>query len=195
VQSLGAGHLCTPRVLTSNDYGRPVKLAPQHVVLHPHVAHLSNLGLPGRRVIGIAGSGVFYVRLCWGSGGPVAANGAYLSARFPILLVDVPKEVDAATRQLNLGSPDAADYAVQSLEQPTSVTQGGWQWSSTRPFAFSDPLTFAAVNTSETQHDSYQAFLSGIVFGVAGGALVALIQELVAPFRTRRELRPPEPGG
>jgi hypothetical protein len=31
--------------------------------------------------------------------------------------------------------------------------------------------------------------------GVAGGALVALIQELVAPFRSRKELRPPEPGG
>jgi hypothetical protein len=56
-------------------------------------------------------------------------------------------------------------------------------------------LSFAATNTSETQHDSYQAFLSGIVFGVAGGALVALIQELVAPFRSRRDLRPPEPGG
>jgi hypothetical protein len=56
-------------------------------------------------------------------------------------------------------------------------------------------LAFTAVNTSETQHDTYDAFLSGIVFGVAGGALVALIQELVAPFRSRAELRPPEPGG
>jgi hypothetical protein len=195
VQSLGAGHLCTPRVLTSNDYGRPVKLAPQHVVLHPHVAHLSNLGLPGRRVIGIAGNGVFYVRLCWDSGGPVAANGAYLSARFPILYVDVPGENTGSTRQLNVGSQDAADYAIQSVDHPTSVTQGGWQWSSKSALSFSDPLAFAAVNTTETQHDSYQAFLSGIVFGVAGGALVALIQELVAPFRTRRELRSPEPGG
>ncbi len=56
-------------------------------------------------------------------------------------------------------------------------------------------ITVSAVNTSETQHDSYQAFLSGILLGVAGGAMVALIQELVAPFRSRRELAPPEPGG
>jgi hypothetical protein len=63
-----------------------------------------------------------------------------------------------------------------------------------RPLA-SAPLEVSAVNASETQHDTYRAFLSGILFGVAGGAAIALVQELVAPFRARRELRPPEPGG
>ena len=71
--------------------------------------------------------------------------------------------------------------------------QGGWEWSPRFPAG--QAITISAVNTSDTQHDSYRAFLSGIVLGVPGGALVALIQELVAPFRARRELRSPEPGG
>jgi hypothetical protein len=78
------------------------------------------------------------------------------------------------------------------------VTQGGWQWAprlSLAPGALPVPLTFSAVDSSETQHDTYDAFLSGIVFGIAGGALVSLVQELVAPFRSRRDLRPPEPVG
>jgi hypothetical protein len=97
------------------------------------------------------------------------------------------------TRQLKLGALDSADYTLQSITQPTSVTEGGWQWSPKFPAA--EPVTLSAVNTSETQHDSYWAFLSGIVLGVAGAALVALIQELVVPFRSRKELAPPEPGG
>ena len=72
------------------------------------------------------------------------------------------------------------------------MTSGGWQWSSAARPAVPD---VSAVNTGETQHDSYDAFLSGIVFGVAGGALVALILELVAPFRSRQERRASaEPG-
>ena len=60
---------------------------------------------------------------------------------------------------------------------------------------FEQTLNFTAVNTSETPHDTYDAFLAGVGFGLATGALIALIQELVAPFRSRRELRPPGPGG
>ena len=60
---------------------------------------------------------------------------------------------------------------------------------------FEQTLNFTAVNTSETPHDTYDAFLAGVGFGLATGALIALIQELVAPFRSRRELRPPDPGG
>ncbi len=98
-------------------------------------------------------------------------------------------------RQLRLGSPDAdtADYTIQSLQQPKVVMSDSWQWPADKTLP--EPLAFAAVNTSETQHDTYDAFLSGIMFGVAGGALVSLIVELVAPFRSRQERRTAEPGG
>jgi hypothetical protein len=121
----------------------------------------------------------------------VATNGAYLTANF------VPMTGDSftvnLTRQMNLGSGTTSEYSIQSVLQPASVIPGGWVWSPKTSSYDSIPLS--AVDTSETQHDTYSAFLSGIIFGVAGGALVALIQELVAPFRARRELRPPEPGG
>jgi hypothetical protein len=195
VNNPGEGRLCTPSVLTNDQLGLALRLAPQHVRKNAALAFVT----PGRnRPITISGRGYFYVRLCWPSNGPVALNGAYLSARFP------PTEVFAATkdaqgvaRQLTLGSSDAttADFSIQSLEQPTRSTDREWIWAAHTSGVLPQALPFTAVNTSETQHDSYDAFISGIFFGVAGGALVSLVAELVAPFRPRQERRPPEPGG
>ncbi len=100
-------------------------------------------------------------------------------------------------RQLTLGTSDAttADFNVQSLPQPSSSTDREWIWAARKSQVLPQALAFTAVNTSETQHDSYDAFISGIFFGVAGGALVSLVAELVAPFRPRQERRPPEPRG
>lgn len=139
----------------------------------------------------IVGRGPMRIEACWSSGGPVQANGAYPSARF----FPVQQGVQGVRliRQLNVGVGTTSDCSIQSVVLPDDDYLVGWQWS-TEPPAGSD-LAVSAVDASETQHDSYQAFLSGLVFGVAGDALVALIQELVAPFRTRKELRPPEPGG
>ena len=116
----------------------------------------------------------------------MSLNGAYLSAVFPpVLPYDVGRTSDyVISRTLNLGSLTAADYAVQSSDQPTSALPGGWQWSG-RPPA-SEALQFSAVNSTQTQHDSYQSFLSGILFGIAGGAFVSLVLELLDPFRSRR---------
>jgi hypothetical protein len=47
------------------------------------------------------------------------------------------------------------------------------------------------VNTGGTRHDSYRAFVSAVAFGVAGGASITLIQELVVPFTRRRDARNP----
>jgi len=189
VNNLGTGRLCTPSAFVLDEgAATSVPEPPQHVDPHPSFA----TDTPGTyHVVGVDGSDQFFVKLCWDSDAPVEVNGAYLRARFPPLFSFGTVQL-AVGRGLNLGSGTTLDYAVQSLVQPTSVTPGGWQWSKTPA---ENDLAFAAVNTSDTQHDSYQAFLSGIVFGVAGGALVALVQELVAPFRSRKELRPPEPGG
>jgi hypothetical protein len=133
-----------------------------------------------------------YVQLCWPpAAGPAAVNGSYLNAWFPPLSVFAAREGPGVTRQLNLGpsngSSNTADYTVQSLELPTSVTSGGWQWRPGSITTASEPLGFAAVNTSQTQHATYEAFLSGIVFGVAGGAFIGLILALIAPFASRED--------
>jgi hypothetical protein len=168
------------------------------LVVHERVfvPHLVSVGGP---IVSaeVTGSGFFYVLLCWSSHAPIATNGAYLNAVLPPIHNYGQPGVLQVDRQLNLGTstsdPDTSAYTVQSLVQPDSVTPGGWQWHPRVPASLA--LTLSAVNSNETQKDSYRAFLSGILFGVAGGALVALIQEFVAPFRARAELRPPEPGG
>ena len=189
---IGAGHVCTPSsYVLGLDGGGALETVPtkHQTVTHPRIATVGT----AYDVTQVRGSGPIYLKVCWSSDAPVGRNGAYLTALFPPVSPFSGAGAYAVTRQLNLGAADAADYVLQSIAQPTSVTQGGWQWSPR--FAAAQPITLSAVDTSETQHDSYQAFLSGILLGVAGGALVALIQELVAPFRSRRELAPPEPGG
>jgi hypothetical protein len=181
--------LCTPRVLSLEDGSAIEQLEPQYVRT---VMSITSTNPAFARPIEIHGSGAFYIKLCWASGGPVQVSGAYLSARFVPVITSLGQSL-VLTRLLNLGDGTTADYSIQSAVQPSDPYTVGWKWA-VRPVA-SEPLEVSAVNASETQHDTYRAFLSGILFGVAGGAAVALVQELVAPFRARRELRPPEPGG
>ncbi len=180
--------LCTPRNLTFDIGGALTEepLQRQHIRL-AHIAVDNDLGEPYE----LDGSGDFYVKLCWSEGGPVQVNGAYLSAQF-MAVQRYPAPLDTMGRYLIIGEGTTADYSIQSPVQPSGADRGSFHWSQPQPIT---SLAVSAVNASDTQHDSYQAFLSGILFGVAGGAGVALIQEFVAPFRTRRELRPPEPGG
>jgi hypothetical protein len=195
--------LCTPSaVIFGGGAISELKLSPQHVNLKPKFA----TDVPGfEKPVEVDGAGPFYLKLCWSVGGPVQANGAYLSSRFiPVYDSSAPVGLNQATpvyvssasvsltRELNLGVGTTADYSIQSV-QPSSDYGGGWQWSGRPPAGAA--LAVSAVNASETQHDSYKAFLSGIVFGVAGGALVSLIMELVSPFRSRQERRQAEPGG
>jgi hypothetical protein len=192
----GPVRLCTPHDVTVGDLESldfftepsqrlvPAKKATQR--LTPFLPEITVAG-----AYAVEGSGNYYVRLCWSSGAPVSVAGAYLSAVFPPMLSYGDETPFTVTRQLNLGAPDSADFAVQSLVQPSSVTPGGWQWKSVVPGPSS--LSFTAVDTTETQHDSYQAFLSGIAFGVAGGAFVSLVLELLDPFRTRRQRVEPAP--
>jgi hypothetical protein len=197
VENLGAGILCTPSRLPIYDGTAPVLVPPQHVVRHVSLG-LGVDSKPGRDYTLIKGTGPFRVHLCWPAHGPAGLDGAYLNARFPPIEVYYATGDDQKVAlQLSLDASDnTADYTVQSLQTPTKVLQTSWEWTQA-PTSEGLPssLAFNAVNTSETQHDTYNAFISGVLFGVAGGALIAIVQEFVAPFRSRRELRPPEPGG
>jgi hypothetical protein len=187
IDHLGSGGPCAPSYATV-DYQR-VRIERPHLERHATI----RIGAAVFHEARITGNGPFFIQLCWTSNGPAALNGAYLSSRIPPLYVDIPGDTAEVTRQLHPGSFDTADYAIQSLRQPTSASPNAWQWAAPAKFEFPQPIAFAAVNSSETQHDSYDAFLSGILFGVAGGALVSLIAELVAPFRSRQERGSREP--
>jgi hypothetical protein len=192
VNEAGAARLCTPRYVPVENGAASVLIpGPQHV--NPHQPFATDTPGIGVDLLAIDGRGEMYVRLCWSSDAPMAFNGAYLSAVFPpVQPYAIGRTSDyVISRTLNLGSVDAADYAVQSLAQPTDVIPGGWQWSGKPPA--SEPLQFSAVNSTETQHDTYLGFLSGIAFGVAGGAFVSLVLELLDPLRTRRQRREPAP--
>lgn len=136
--------------------------------------------------------------LHWSSGSPVAANGAYLSARFPPvhgIAVDAYGDgiaqgdgggdlaAGTVTRILNLADVTTYDFNVQSDPQPSVSDAGSWTWISND---LPQTLQLAAINSSDLQRENNNAFYSGILFGIAGGALVALIAELVRPFNRRK---------
>lgn len=135
--------------------------------------------------------------LHWSSGSPVATNGAYLSARFPPvhgIAVDygvAQYEPDTGgdvatgtvTRVLNLADSLTYDFNVQSQPQATVSENRSWTW---RYHDLAQTVQLAAINSSVEQQETNNALYAGIAFGIAGGALVALIAELVGPFSRRK---------
>ena len=132
--------------------------------------------------------------LHWDSGAPINLRGAYLSARFPpiqgissnIFFTGEPMTGDLATHSVtrSLGPVDGptANFSIQTDPQPTDTYGRTWAWvTEDSP----QVIQVAAVNTSELDQENNNAFVSGILFGVAGGALVTLITELVMPFYRR----------
>jgi hypothetical protein len=132
--------------------------------------------------------------LRWSTAAPVGLSGPYLSARFPPLRgttgiftqIAEPGDVGAqsVTRVLSLSSGNTADFNIQTDPHPDGFAPTYWTWvTGNSP----QVVQLAAVNTSQVQRENNNAFYSGILFGVVGGALIALITELVMPLSRRRE--------
>jgi hypothetical protein len=180
IYNIGSAYLCTPDSVVVNGGGNSFPVPHQHLQ-----GSLPSTGGNGEvtSISEVTGHGYLFVRMCWKSRGPVALSGSYLSAQFPGFGGYGSTSSYAVTHQLNPVAGNTSNYLLQSIEQPTSVIPTGWQWSG---YPRVLPIAVSAVNTSATQHDSYLAFLGGIAFGVAGGAAITLIQELLAPFSGRR---------
>lgn len=177
---LDGGRLCPPAQVTESDSARAVASV---VLARQRVTHsASSVGSGIDFNTNIQSTGLIYVRVCWASGGPVRLNGAYLSAEFPSANYgSVPVDMT-----LFPAAGDTADFAFQSQLTPTISTPSSWEWPSVSP---TSGLRVSVVNASLTQHESYLSFLSGVVFGIAGGALVTLLQELLTPLSRRRDAR------
>jgi hypothetical protein len=142
-------------------------------------------------------SGGFILMFCWPTGGVADIDGAYLSAAFPMIesegaptvsgRVAIPGGVAAYNPSYQLLGVDQfgsdRDWAVQTQAPASRV--GAWSWSSD----VGSPFSVAAVNTNTSQHDDYLTFLSGVILGLAAGALISILTELVAPLSRRRDDR------
>jgi hypothetical protein len=93
---------------------------------------------------------------------------------------------ESVTRVLNLASENTADFNIQSDPRPSGGTSSYWTWTTAD---IPQVIELAAVSTSDAQLENNDAFYSGILFGVVGGAVIGLITELVVPLSRRREVR------
>jgi hypothetical protein len=78
--------------------------------------------------------------------------------------------------------PITGEYSLQAGSLPTNTDPVGWHWSNSQ----GGLILLTAVNIPLAQHETYLGFISGVLFGIAGGALIALFQETLEPIRYRR---------
>jgi hypothetical protein len=187
IDNLDGAHLCTPSVLPDQVTPGLSELGPTHVAPQRLVSLGTSSGVPRYEV---KSRGPMSVWLCWSSNGPVNLNGPYLSAQFPEVNALDPPTVVPMTYELYADDGNTADYVVQSPTTPTSTSADSWQWSLDTSTSIST-LRVSAVNTSANQQETFRGFLSGIALGLAGGALIAILLELVGPISRARDARHP----
>jgi len=159
----------------------------------PQVAS-DSLGLTGQSAAAVApniSEPLGIISMCWDRDEPLAFDGEYASAAIPSVSVYGVQGSFHLTRSLYFENPieDAvpltAEYSLQAGSLPTSSDPMGWHWAG----SYDGPIQLTAINISESQHETYLGFLSGVIFGVAGGAFVSLLQEALSPIRRRKHGR------
>ena len=142
----------------------------------------------------LGGSPFLAVRLCWDRGAPLIANGSYVSAALSPVLAGTPGTL---TRSLVLNGSSLSSYTLAGGIPPTEESAQAWIWSGSLSGEVQDQARYEipiiAASLPGIQHDNHNAFYSGILFGIAGGAAVSLIPALldaVDRFKSRNE--PPE---
>ena len=141
----------------------------------------------------------FYLRIRWREHAPVALDGAYLSAQLPGVVLYWPGGAPASipmTTTLTPRAGDAGQFSLQATTGPSVTGARSWAWhldvaarattSGAKPSARFDPIAFSAASVAETQQENVRAFLSGVLLGIAGGAVITLIAELIKIRRVRR---------
>ncbi len=131
------------------------------------------------------------INLCWNRHAPIAFDGQYAAAAIPsvdILSFGNHRASLTVTQSLYFANPLEStqsitpEYALQAGPLPTGTDSFGWHWSSNQ----SNLIQLTAISITRSQHESYLGFVSGVMFGIAAGALVAFLQETVGPVRRRR---------
>lgn len=128
-------------------------------------------------VSGPAGTAFLDVALCWASGAPLVTSGSYVSADLSPVLA--PGEQGTVTRSLELSGTSLSSYSVAGGIAPTEISARSWKWTDTLGGEFQSqaPYAIPVIGSSlpGIQRDNSDIFLSGIFFGVAGGAAVSIL--------------------
>ena len=177
----GSWALAIPGLTKKNFCGEPVVGARPQVNDRPNGSSTELV---------VHGTGPLILNFCWPTGGVADIEGAYLSAVFPTFQSDENGGALGYSPSYDLSGPGVLgtdrDWIFQS-QAPAS--RGGqevfWSW----PSDVGPHFSVAAVNTNTSQHDDNLSFLSGVLLGVAAGALISILAELVAPFSRRRDDR------
>jgi hypothetical protein len=132
------------------------------------------------------------VDLCWTSDRPMAFDGEFAAASLPGINassigngLNLPLEL---TRNLYFNNyqedqqPVTAQYSLQAGTLPNSTDAYGWHWAAGQG---NGSVQLTATSIQVSQHEAYLGFVSGVLFGVVGGALVLILQELLEPLRVR----------
>jgi hypothetical protein len=141
----------------------------------------------------IGGSPFLVVKLCWNRGAPLVVSGSYLSAALSPVLAS-GGQTGTLTRGLVLSGSSLSSYALAGGIPPTEESAQAWIWSGSLSGEVQDQARYEipiiASSLPGIQHDNKDAFYSGILFGVAGGAAVSLIPALldaVDRYKTRNK--------
>jgi len=185
----GSATLCTPGSVVTEGGGAVFTV--RHQTFTPYEGPLTGGSGPTPTIKDVVSTGPLYVRLCWEAHGPVGLNGAYLNAQFADISAN-GRSV-ALTSELYPDGGNTANYTIQTLNQPTDAQPNSWSWTNQK--SSFDPVALTGIDESVTQHEAYLNFLSGIAFGVAGGAAISLISELLAPLRKWGPGRTADQGG
>lgn len=122
-------------------------------------------------------AGIFYARA-----------GSYANAALPAVSVIAP---DATIYQQMVLQGSISPSQISVLEGPSPMSNSAYAWSweaalgSVHQIASGrsvHQVAFTLTDIAGVESDSKKAFLSGILLGVAGGALVALIEQLLRPL-------------
>jgi hypothetical protein len=211
IDHLGSGRLCTRP--GHHQFGAPSSSAISALNVLPQTSKTERVGsgAGSYRVTEVTGRGAVYVKLCWNTRAPVRLEGSYLSARFPPVVEPVTQVIGPPTQDIDVTVDRVLDPAVedtapfnvqQSLTKPTNSAAHTWSWIAPFPspggvvpsaqqayqeISEQQPIELSAIDVNGTAEDTDSALLSGIFLGVAGAALIALIQELVSLFRSRHD--------
>jgi hypothetical protein len=119
-----------------------------------------------------------FVEFCWNTNAPFRSNGAYISAVLPRILGGLDQR-GTLSRTLTLPGTSLSDYTLDGTVAPTEETLRSWVWTSSLNQGFdsqaSSGLPVVASSIPALQRESNNGFYSGIFFGVAGGAALALV--------------------
>ena len=125
----------------------------------------------------MAGQPFLDVELCWDSGAPLVTSGSYLSAALPPIFA--PDEQGTVTRSLLLSGTSLSDYSLAGGIAPTAVSASSWSWTAPLGSQYQSQsrseIPVIGSSLPGLQQDNNGIFLSGIFFGIAGGAAVSIV--------------------